>query len=115
NQRIYLDFAINGEEMGAIVVDPAAAREITLDIAGTAPILKVELMRNNEVIQAYRPPLHERRYLRLGWTDSWIGRRVDDSLTTGELSLADGGLSLVDTLNMYHRTDAFVEEDGSVS
>jgi hypothetical protein len=125
NQRIYLDFASRSQtsdaqhHMGAIIIEEtseaniANPREIRLDVAGTAPVMKVELFKNNDVIHTYRPPLNERRYLRLTWTDSWGSRRVDDSLTTGEIA-AQGGLSVVKTLNMFHRTDKFEERDEGV-
>jgi hypothetical protein len=116
NQRIYLDFGINGAAMGEIVVGDGASRAIHLAVAGTAPIMKVALFRNNEGIETYRPPLADRRYLRMTWTDSWGSRRVDDSLTTGTIALEDGQLTVTDTLHTYHRTDRFDEaEDGSVA
>jgi len=83
NQRIYLGFSIDGYAMGSVVSEDRAARDIRVEIAGTAPVIKVELFRNGKAIRTYRPRLGERRYLRLVWTDSWGSRRVDDSLTTG--------------------------------
>jgi hypothetical protein len=132
NQRIYLNFTISSEpggaqhanngwhDMGAIIVEAASqtetsrSRTIRLEVAGTAPVMKVEVFKNGEVIQTYRPPLDGRRYLRLTWTDSWGSRRVDDSLTTGKIT-AQGKLSVVDTLNMFHRTDKFEENDGVIA
>jgi hypothetical protein len=122
NRRIYLDFAIRvgdaHHQMGAIVVDEAvstakAPRKITLDVAGTAPVMKIEVFKNGEVIQTYAPPLDVHRYLRLTWTDAWGSRRVDDSLTTGRIAAQDK-LAVVDTLNMFHRTDWVEERDGAV-
>ncbi len=125
NQRIYLDFTIRPKpgdisyKMGGIAtgVTPSTKasglREIRLDVAGTTPVMKIELFKNGEVIQTYSPPLDKRRYLRLTWTDSWGSRRVDDSRTTGEIT-AQGKLSVVDTLNMFHRTDKFEESKGIV-
>jgi hypothetical protein len=116
NQRFYLDFTVNGSPMGDIVVDGDSTRSLALTVAGTAPILKVDLIKNNDVIETFRPPLTSRRYLRLTWTDSWGSRRVDDSLTTGALALEDGHLTVTDTIHMYHRTDRFDEQDdGSVA
>lgn len=116
NQRFYLDFAVNGNPMGDIVVGDDGPRALSLTVAGTAPIMKVELFKNNQVIETFRPPLSTRRYLRMTWTDSWGSRRVDDSLTTGTIALDDGQFTMTDALHMYHRTDRFDEnEDGSVA
>lgn len=105
NQRIYLDFSVNDAAMGNIVVNGASTRTLHLDVAGTAPVMRVELLKNNEVIRCFEPVLARHDTLRLAWTDSWGSRRVDDSLTTGTLSLDGGALSVVDRLHMYHRTD----------
>jgi hypothetical protein len=118
NQRIFLDFSIDGKPMGRIVAPPAAAplprRSIRIEAAGTAPLLKLELFRGDEAIQIYRPPLDRRRYLRLVWTDSYGSRRVDDSLTTGHIALSGGKLRLLRALNTFTCTDSFVEEAGAI-
>jgi len=120
NQRIHLEFAIDGAEMGDIVVGGDAAaggssatRQISFRMAGTAPVMKVELFRNNEVIETYAPLLPARDTLRLAWTDSWGSRRVDDSETTGTIALDGGSLDVVETLNMYHRTDRIAATNGN--
>jgi len=115
NRRIYLGFTIDGHQMGSIVSGNGAPRDIRIEVAGTAPIMVVELFRNGEVICTHRPDPDERRYLRIVWSDSWVSRRVDDSLTTGRVSMNGGRLSLVSSLNVYHPTDSFVVEDGTVA
>lgn len=85
-----------------------------VEVAGTAPLLKVELVRGDAVVRTYRPKPIRRRYLRLVWTDTYGSRRVDDSLTTGRIVAPGGSLRLVASLNTYTRTDAFVEEAGTV-
>lgn len=105
NQRIHLDFAINTTEMGAIVADDSPLRAVHLEIAGTAPVMRIDLIRNNEIIHTYTPALERRDVLRIAWTDSWGSRRVDDSLTTGTITLKDRALEILERIHMFHRTD----------
>lgn len=114
NQRIYLNFSINEHLMGSIVEESGTPRNIKVEIAGTAPVLKVELFRNSQLFRTFRPELKRREYLRLVWTDSFCSRRVDDSMTTGRISLKNGELSLVSCLNMFNRTDSFTESGGAI-
>lgn len=114
NQRIYLGFSIDGHAMGSVASSDGGPRQVHVEVAGTAPVMKVELLRNGQVIHTYRPPLAGRRHLRLAWTDNWCSRRVDDSQTTGRFALAGGRLSLVSGLNLFHPTDSFVDEGGKI-
>jgi hypothetical protein len=114
NQRIYLDFRADGEPMGTVMVGGAGPREIRVEAAGTAPILRLEILRNGEVVPAYRPVAAQRRYLRLTWTDDWCSRRVDDSVTTGTIAVEGATLKVVAALNAFHLTDAFTARDGAV-
>ena len=117
NQRLYLEFTIDGAEMGDVVVGrDAGSRHIRFHVAGTAPVMKVELVRNNDVIGVYAPEPAERDTLRLCWTDSWGSRRVDDSLTTGTIALPGGSLAVRSLIHPYHRTDTVHEmSDGTLS
>ena len=117
NQRIYLEFGIDDAVMGDIVVGKGTGdRHIAFRVAGTAPVMKVELFRNNEVIAAYEPEPATRDTLRLAWTDSWGSRRVDDSETTGTIALDGGALGVEAKLHMYHRTDRIDEVgDGTLA
>ena len=115
SQRIYVFLSVDGHTMGSVVANRGTSRTVQAQIAGTAPVMKVEVFKNNQVVYSFRPQLSERRTLRLAWTDSWNSRRVDDSLTTGRISLPGGGLSLISCLNNFHRTDAFTPEKGEIA
>jgi hypothetical protein len=115
NQRIYLDFSVGDHPMGSVVVGGDGERTIRVEVAGTAPVIKVELFKNGHVIRTFCPDLEERRYLQLTWTDSWPSRRVDDSLTIGRIRLPGGRLDLLSSINVYHRTDSFAERDGEIA
>ncbi|MBN1673498.1 MAG: hypothetical protein JXR37_20805 [Kiritimatiellae bacterium] len=114
NQRIFLEFAVNDAAMGRVVPTTDQARKIRLTVAGTAPILKIELLKNAELFQTWRPQLREPRQLRLVWADDRNSRRTDDSETTGLIRANAGALKIVHRLNCYTRTDSFQEEDGAV-
>ncbi|MBN1250195.1 MAG: hypothetical protein JXC32_21200, partial [Anaerolineae bacterium] len=114
NQRIHLDFAVNGEAMGTVVAAEGTPRAVHVEVAGTAPVMRVDLYRNNVVIRTYEPPLSRWDHLRLAWTDSWGSRRVDDSMTTGTIAVDGAALEVVDRLHMYHRTDRIeADPDGA--
>ena len=115
NQRIFLDFNVSDHAMGAIVATNEPQRRVRLQVAGTAPILKAELFRNGEIVRAHRASVEARCYLRVVWTDSMCSRRVDDSLTTGPISVEGASLSIAAALNTYHPTDRFTEEAGTIA
>jgi hypothetical protein len=115
NQRIFLDMQVNDQPMGSVVVGDTGPHTVRVEVAGTAPIMRVDLARNGEVIRTYRPAVAEREVLRLTWTDDWPSRRVDDSCTTGRIALAGGRMAVLAPLHAYHRTDTFVERDGAIA
>ena len=117
NQRIFLDLQVEDQPVGTVIVDRgcrARVRSVQVEVAGTAPIMRIDLARNGEIVHSYRPSPQAREVLRLMWADDWCSRRVDDSLTTGTIALDGGRLDVMAALNAYHRTDAFVEQDGEI-
>lgn len=121
NQRIFLDVVMAGERAGSIVVGDTAQhgrapRTLSVEAAGTAPVMRIDVLRNGKVVHAVRPELRDHRVLRIVWTDDWNSRRVDDSLTVGVIALdRDGALSVVAPIHAYHRTDALEEQDGAIA
>jgi hypothetical protein len=114
NQRIFLDARINGYPMGTVVAGERGPRSIQVEVAGTAPILKVELFRNGQLIKSFRPDVSERRVLRLVWWDDWPSRRVDESVTTGSIAAEGVSLKVLRPLNAYTRSDHLAEEGGRI-
>ncbi len=115
NQRIFLEFAADDGQMGDVLPVGDGHRHLKVNVAGTAPILKVELLRNCEVIRTYRPTTEVRDVLRLRWTDNICSRRVDDSLTTGTIAAADAALAVRSVIHDYNRTDRFAAENGMIA
>jgi hypothetical protein len=112
NKRIYLNLSVNGQDMGS-VLPTTAERSVRIETAGTAPIYKIDLLKNNEVVHAYRPELTSRRWLRVLWSDDLCSRRVDDSRTVGKIAVP-GGAKLVQGLNLFNWCDDFQEMGGEV-
>jgi len=116
NQRIFLEFGVDGARMGDIVAGSrSATHRAWCRVAGTAPVMRVDLLRNGQVVASHQPDLAKRDTLRLCWTDDWGSRRVDDSETTGSIALEGGVLSVRSRIHAYHRTDRIeTQRDGTL-
>lgn len=115
NQRIFLEFAADGRSMGSLLPMGSGHRHLAVSVAGTSPILRVELLRNCEVIRTYRPASTTRQFLRLAWTDNICSRRVDDSHTNGTVACEGTALSVNRLIHDYNRTDCFEAVDGKIN
>ncbi|MBI1895694.1 MAG: hypothetical protein HYS04_04025 [Acidobacteria bacterium] len=112
NLRILLDFRVNGEPMGGEV--PARdGREvrITARVSGTAPIERVDLMKNSKPIYTLHPSRSRGQLLRVVWGDNIYQRRAAVGMCKGRLAPAGGRLRLE---RVIHRDQAFEEirQDG---
>lgn len=114
NQRIFLEFSVDGTAMGGVASGGRRERRIALQVAGTSPLLSVELWRDGEVVAGWRQSVPEQCCLRLAWTDNVGSRRVDDSRTTGHIALPGASLGIRSVLCPYTVSDAFVEVDGTL-
>lgn len=112
NQRIFLDYSIGDARMGEVA--DGEDRTVRVQVAGTEPLLSVELIRQGEVIRSHRPVTDERRFLRLLWTDNIKSRRTDSSRTTGTVRVEGTQMHLLRPLRAYNRSDAFEEKEGCV-
>jgi hypothetical protein len=114
NQRMLVDFGVNGEPMGGEI--PAAhAREarLTARVSGTAPVLRADLLKNGNVIHSAQPAREGAGALiRVVWGDNIYQRRSTDGVKPGEMRPASGRIRLVRPL---HLDQAFEEirQDGN--
>jgi hypothetical protein len=115
NQRMFVDFTSDAARMGQVVKNDGGPRRFRLFFAGTAPVLKAELLKNNEVVETWRQPADNAAHVRLVWTDNCCSRRTDDTWTTGEISAKGGVLKLMSHLNAYNRTDCVEESGGALA
>ncbi len=114
NKRIYLDFSVNGRCMGSILGDAPSEAHIRLDVAGTEPLHRVELLKNCRVVRTWRPELPCREVLRVLWRDTWNERRCDDSDTRGTIEAVGADISLLRALNLYNFHERISEQDGKI-
>ncbi|MBS3764574.1 MAG: hypothetical protein KGZ25_14850 [Planctomycetes bacterium] len=113
NQRIFLQLEVGGKKMGEILPPTDGTKQVNVEIAGTAPLLKVELLKNNAICRTYRPSPDGRSY-RFCWTDSVRSRRTDDSQTSGSISAPGSLLSVVNAIHQYNHTDAVTQIEGDI-
>ncbi len=115
SQHIFLDFSINEARMGEVSNDVQESRKINLEVAGTAPIYKIDLIKNNELIESYGPQIVNNKYIRIKWYDDITGRRVNDSRTTGYIIPQKGTLELIGVLNALNKSDSFVAHENAIN
>ncbi|MFO7955672.1 MAG: hypothetical protein R6X33_01050 [Candidatus Brocadiia bacterium] len=112
NRRIYLDFSVGGTPMGGV----AQPGRVSLSVvaAATRPVTRIDVVKNCEVVQTWRPPLEQRRTLRVLWMDTWPERRADDSETRGAIQCSDGGLRLREVLGIYNAVESIEQTDDGI-
>lgn len=112
NQRMLVDFQVNGEPMGGEISSKLNEQaRVRARVSGTAPVLRVDLLKNSKVIHTLTPSRNRGKLLRVVWGDNVYQRRAVVGMTQGELRAAGGRLQLREII---HRDQAFesVREDG---
>jgi len=95
NKRILLDFSVNGEPMGGeLAAVQASTAKISVRVAATAPLTRVEIVKNNQVAYSVAPSRNRGKLMRVKWGDNLYQRRANISLSEGSLSSASGTLFL---------------------
>jgi hypothetical protein len=115
NQRVFLDVSANGLPMGSVIRDNGV-REFRIEYAGTAPWLRIEIIKNGRVVKAFQPPLEKRSGYRLMWVDNVWERRAYGSETTGRIGGAGGlDVALVQCCNFMNHTDTAFKDGHAVA
>src|SRR5439155_13446964 len=84
--RILMDFDVNGEPMGGELPLPLNKEaQIHARVSGTAPILRVDLLKNSQVIYSDHPSRARRQLLRVMWGDNIYQRRAAEGYRSGEM------------------------------
>lgn len=112
NRRIYLDFSVGGTPMGDIA--RAGTIGLSVVVAGTRPVTRIEVVKNCEVVHTWRPPLEQRRTLRVLWMDTWPERRADDSTTRGRLECPEGALRLREVFGIYNVVEGIAQAKDAI-
>ena len=113
NERILLEFGVNGEPMGGEL--PSALHDrarISARVSGTEPLTRVELVKNGQLIHAIQPARNRGSVARITWGDNIYQRRANAGLGEGQLSVESGSLRLV---RFLHRDQEFewMRQDGA--
>jgi len=104
-QRILLRFEVNGELMGGEISSKLNENaRVHARISGTAPLVSIELVKNNKVIHRVKPARAGARLLRVTWGDNIYQRRAAVGRVPGRLETTGGRLKLV---RVVHRDQAF--------
>ena len=114
HQRVFLEFSIQGAAMGSVLPVDGGPRSIRTSFAGTAPVLRVDLLKNSEILETSRPHIGSSPVMRMIWRDHVRSRRADESETTGRIIASSGEVRVVERLPCYHLSDSFVESGGGI-
>jgi len=68
--------------------------------SGTAPLLRIDLIKNNRVIESQWPARSNGNLVRVVWGDNIYQRRAATGLRTGELTTSQGSLRLHSKVNI---------------
>lgn len=102
NERMLVDFRVNGEQMGGEIAAALAAgpAKIEMRVSGTAPLTRVELVKNNTAIYSATPARGRGQLVRIVWGDNLYQRRAAVGLRKGEVRSPSGPLKLVRAVNL---------------
>lgn len=115
NQRVLVDFAVNGEPMGGeISAQLTPQAEILARVSGTAPVLRLELLKNSRVIHALYPCRARGKLLRVVWGDNLYQRRAAVGLREGALRPQSGRLCLREPLHLDQAFEEVVQDGAGI-
>lgn len=105
NTRILMQLDVNGEPMGGeLALGHHENARIRARVSGTAPLVRLDILKNSRVIHSVAPSRNRGRLLRVSWGDNIYQRRAVVGLSDGELQ-ADGGSVRLE--RVLHRDQAF--------
>ncbi len=113
NTRMLLDFRVNGEPMGGEIPRyKSDSAKIEARVSGEQAILRVDLIKNNEVIHSMTPARNPgSALLRVVWGDNDYQRRANTSMAHGELRASSGRLELLQYIDQDNAFES-VAQDG---
>ena len=113
NSRMLLDFRVNGEPMGGELPRyKAGSAKIEARVSGESAILRLDLIKNNEVVHSLTPGRQTSSSLvRVSWSDNDYQRRANTSMARGEIRADAGRLVLRQVLNRDNSFES-VSQDG---
>jgi len=114
--RILLDLRVNGEPMGG-EISSALAREAKVEtrVSATAPVVRVDLLKNSRVIHSLYPARNRAALLRVVWGDNLYQRRAATGFRSGTLRPDGGRLRLRQTVNLDQAFEEVVQSGDGIS
>ena len=100
NKRILVDFSVNEEPMGGELVRGQTVARVRSKVSGTAPLVRLDLLKNSEVIHSVYPSRNRGRLLRVKWGDNIYQRRAVRGMASGSLTASEGRLVLKQPLHL---------------
>ncbi len=105
NTRILMQLDVNGEPMGGeLPLSHHKNARIRARVSGTAPLVRLDILKNSRVIHSVTPSRNRGRLVRVIWGDNIYQRRAVVGLSDGELRADTGSIRLQRVL---HRDQAF--------
>ncbi len=105
NERILMEFSLNGEPMGGELAAAAApAARMRARVSGTQPLTRVELVKNGRVLHSINPARQSGSLVRITWGDNIYQRRANVGFGEGVLKAESGAVRLE---RFLHRDQEF--------
>lgn len=115
NLRTLVDFRVNGEPMGGeISASMARTARIEGRVSGTSAVMKVDVVKNNNVIHTMRPSQRKGHLLRVVWGDNIYQRRAATGLRSGRLEPAAGRIRLRQTVHLDQAFESVNQSGNSI-
>jgi hypothetical protein len=83
-------------------------------VSGTAPLTRVELIKNGSVIHSLTPSRNRGRLVRIVWGDNLYQRRAAVGLREGSIRPESGALKLVRAVNLDQAFEDVAQEGRSI-
>lgn len=117
NARMLLDFRVNDEPMGGELPRyKTDSARIEARVSGEAPILRVDLIKNNQVVHSLTPAREAgSSLLRVVWSDNDYQRRAATSMARGELRASSGRLVFKEYLNQDNSFESAGQDGAKIS
>jgi len=116
NTRMVADFLVNGEPMGGEISSRMSGEaRIEARLSGTEALVRVELVKNNQVIHAIHPARKAAgTLLRVVFGDNFYQRRAAVGLRSGDLRPAGGRLRMRQTINIDQAFESVYQRENDI-
>ena len=116
NQRLLMDFRVNGEPMGGeLPRTKAGSAKVAANVSGTDQLLRLDIVKNSETIHTVNPARDANsRLMRLVWADNLYQRRANTAMSTGEVRASAGRVILERTVDQDNSFESYRQQGDRV-